>query len=380
MTHYETIYKKEFPKGAKRLLRKIIHVDMDCFYAAVEIRDNPSLKGKPVAVGGRSHKRGVLTTANYEARKFGVRSAMPTSRALRLCPDLILVPPNFQKYREVSQIIREIFKTYTPLVEPLSLDEAFLDVSACTIHSGSATLIAKEIRQKIFEATGLTASAGIAPNKFLAKVASDWRKPNGQFTVSPDQVADFVKDLKLSKIPGVGPKTFDRMEQKGYKTCADLQKFEKTEMFRKFGKWGLQLYHLVRGEDFREVKVSRVRKSLSVERTFGSDLSAIEDFKKEFEKIFTEFLRRFKDFEEKSKNLPQIKGLVLKLKFPDFKQVTREVALSEIPSFEFSLDFASKHFQHFDSPIRLLGIGVRLGSSEDTAASDQLQFEGLSSL
>tara|TARA_Y100001935_G_scaffold184760_1_gene153394 strand:- start:94 stop:1236 length:1143 start_codon:yes stop_codon:yes gene_type:complete len=380
LTHYETIYKKEFPKGAKRLLRKIIHVDMDCFYAAVEIRDNPSLKGKPVAVGGRSHKRGVLTTANYEARKFGVRSAMPTSRALRLCPDLILVPPNFQKYREVSQIIREIFKTYTPLVEPLSLDEAFLDVSACTIHSGSATLIAKEIRQKIFEATGLTASAGIAPNKFLAKVASDWRKPNGQFTVSPDQVADFVKDLKLSKIPGVGPKTFDRMEQKGYKTCADLQKFEKTEMFRKFGKWGLQLYHLVRGEDFREVKVSRVRKSLSVERTFGSDLSAIEDFKKEFEKIFTEFLRRFKDFEEKSKNLPQIKGLVLKLKFPDFKQVTREVALSEIPSFEFSLDFASKHFQHFDSPIRLLGIGVRLGSSEDTAASDQLQFEGLSSL
>ncbi len=362
------------------MLRKIIHVDMDCFYAAVEIRDNPSLKGKPVAVGGRSHKRGVLTTANYEARKFGVRSAMPTSRALRLCPDLILVPPNFQKYREVSQIIREIFKTYTPLVEPLSLDEAFLDVSACTIHSGSATLIAKEIRQKIFEATGLTASAGIAPNKFLAKVASDWRKPNGQFTVSPDQVADFVKDLKLSKIPGVGPKTFDRMEQKGYKTCADLQKFEKTEMFRKFGKWGLQLYHLVRGEDFREVKVSRVRKSLSVERTFGSDLSAIEDFKKEFEKIFTEFLRRFKDFEEKSKNLPQIKGLVLKLKFPDFKQVTREVALSEIPSFEFSLDFASKHFQHFDSPIRLLGIGVRLGSSEDTAASDQLQFEGLSSL
>lgn len=361
-------------------MRKIIHVDMDCFYAAVEVRDNPSLKGKAVAVGGRTKSRGVLTTANYEARKFGVRSAMPTSRALRLCPDLVLVPPNFQKYREVSRIIREIFMEYTPLVEPLSLDEAYLDVTDCTLHSQSATLIAKEIRQRIFETTGLMASAGIAPNKFLAKVASDWRKPNGQFTIAPHQVSEFVKDLKLSKIPGVGPKTYQKMEAKGYRTCLDLQKFEKTEMFQKFGKWGLQLFHLVRGEDFREVKVSRKRTSLSVERTFASDLSGSKEFEQEFQKIFAEFQKRFKDFSAKSETPPQIKGLVVKLKFPDFKQVTREIALSEIPSFEFSLNFASKHFQHFDSPIRLLGIGVRLGSSEDTGSTDQLHFEGLSPL
>src|SRR6185312_1104393 len=186
------------------LTRKIIHVDMDCFYAAVEIRDNPNLKGKPVAVGGRPDQRGVLTTASYEARKFGLRSAMPSARAVKLCPDLILLPLNFDKYRTESRNVRAIFTRFTGVVEPLSLDEAYLDVTNSSICEGSATRIATEIRRQIFEETGLTASAGVAPNKFLAKVASDWKKPNGQFTITPAMVADFVKKLKVEKIPGVG--------------------------------------------------------------------------------------------------------------------------------------------------------------------------------
>lgn len=349
-------------------------MDMDCFYAAVEMRDDPSLRGRPMAVGGRAHSRGVITTANYEARKFGVRSAMPSSQAARLCPDLVFVPPNFKKYREASGIIREIFLSYTPLVEPLSLDEAYLDVTKVDLFSGSATLLAQEIRKKIYEQTSLTASAGIAPNKFLAKVASDWKKPNGQFTISPKEVAEFVKPLKLSKIPGVGPKTFRKLELKGYKTCGDLQKLSQPELVRIFGKWGLRIFHLVRGEDDREVKVSRQRKSLSVENTFEQDLSKLEDFEREFKSVYAEFEKRWKSFESKNSNA-KIKGFVVKLKFSDFQQITREKATAQLPSLDQSLKFGLSVFKSFsERPIRLLGFGVRVAHEEENH-SRQLQFD-----
>ena len=202
--------------------RKIIHIDADCFYAAVEVRDNPALKGKPIAVGGSATRRGVVATASYEARKFGVHSAMASATALKRCPGLILIPGRMAVYREASRQMQEIYVDYADLVEPLSLDEAFLDVSQSPHCRGSATLIAEEIRQRIFDRVGITVSAGIAPNKFLAKVASDWNKPNGQFVVTPDRVADFLSELPVRKIWGVGKVTAQRLEKQGIKTCADV--------------------------------------------------------------------------------------------------------------------------------------------------------------
>lgn len=352
-------------------LRKIIHLDMDCFYAAVEIRDNPELKNLPVAVGGRS-KRGVLTTANYIARKFGVRSAMPSAQAAKLCPDLVFIKPHFEKYKAESLKIREIFKRYTEVIEPLSLDEAYLDVSNSPHFQGSASLIAKDLRESIFKETGLTASAGIAPNKFLAKVASDWKKPNGQFTIRPTDIDDFVKKLSLAKIPGVGKVTYRKMELRGFKTCGDLQALEKAELMRLYGKWGERLFGLVRGIDEREVKTSRVRKSLSVERTFFEDVYEDSEFEQKFKEVYEEFEKRYASFKLKQPSA-QISGFVLKLKFPDFKQITREKAGKEIPSLSEALSFSEKIFSDFDKPIRLLGFGVRL-SAKDEEESPQLKF------
>ena len=204
-------------------MRKIIHVDMDCFYAAVEMKHRPELRGKPVGVGGSSNARGVLCTASYEARKFGVRSAMSSGRALKLCPDLILVRPNFDLYRRESLAVREIFGRYTDVIQPLSLDEAYLDVSECLHFGGSATLIARDIRRAIADEVGLPASAGVAPNKFLAKIASDWRKPNGQFVIRPGDIDAFMRELPVEKIWGVGKVTAGKMHELGLRTCADIQ-------------------------------------------------------------------------------------------------------------------------------------------------------------
>ncbi len=352
-------------------MRKIIHVDMDCFYAAVEMRDNPRLRNIPIAVGGKADSRGVVTTANYIARKYGVRSAMPSAQAARLCPDLVFVPPNFAKYREESLKVREIFSRYTDVIEPLSLDEAYLDVTQCEKFGNSATLIAKDIRKAIFTETGLTASAGIAPNKFLAKVASDWKKPNGQWTVAPQDVSSFVKTLRLSKIPGVGRVTYRKMQLKGFETCEDLQAFSQIELIKLYGKWGKRLYDLVRGIDDREVKTSRIRKSLSVETTFLNDLHLKDEFLKEFEEIFKEFQERFNRFLTKNPGA-QVSGYVLKLRFTDFRRVTREKSSSRLPSLTEASTFSVKFFEEFNQPIRLLGFGVRLKSEEDFG---QLEFE-----
>lgn len=223
-------------------MRKIIHIDMDCFFAAVEMRDNPALRDIPIAIGGSRVQRGVISTANYPARKFGVRSAMPTGMALKLCPHLTLLPGRFEAYREASHHIREIFSRYTSLIEPLSLDEAYLDVSDSTHCHGSATLMAREIRQTIFNELALTASAGVAPVKFLAKIASDLNKPNGQFVLTPAEVPAFLKTLPLSKIPGVGKVSAAKLESMGLRTCEDVQKSDLAMLLKRFGKFGRILW------------------------------------------------------------------------------------------------------------------------------------------
>jgi len=245
--------------------RKIIHIDMDCFYAAVEIRDNPTLQDKPVAIGGTSKQRGVLCTCNYEARKYGLHSAMPTWIALQKCPELILLPVNMAKYKEVSQSIRQVFSNYTDLIEPISLDEAFLDVSSSDLHKGSATLMAKAIRSDIYQKEHLVASAGVSFNKFLAKIASDWNKPNGQYVIPPQHKDKFISDLPVSKIYGVGRVTANKLHGLNIHTCSDLQQWKLNELLDIFGKYGSVLYYLSRGIDNRVIQTTREAKSVSVE-------------------------------------------------------------------------------------------------------------------
>lgn len=228
-------------------MRKIIHVDMDCFFAAVEMRDNPALRDIPIAIGGSRERRGVISTANYPARKFGVRSAMPTGMALKLCPHLTLLPGRFDAYKEASNHIREIFSRYTSRIEPLSLDEAYLDVTDSVHCHGSATLIAQEIRQTIFSELQLTASAGVAPVKFLAKIASDMNKPNGQFVITPAEVPAFLQTLPLAKIPGVGKVSAAKLEAMGLRTCGDVQKCDLVILLKRFGKFGRILWERSRG-------------------------------------------------------------------------------------------------------------------------------------
>ena len=245
---------------------------MDCFYAAIEVRDRPELRGKPVGVGGARDRRGVLTTCNYEARKFGVRSAMPTFMALQRCPKLIVLPTRFDVYRREAAVIRAILHRFTPLVEPLSLDEAYLDVSA---HPGAPGALAQVIRNLIFRKTKLTASAGIGPNKLVAKIASDLNKPNGQCEVAPNEVPEFMAALPVRKIWGIGAVTEQKLQQRGITTCGELQRFTVCELLDIFGKFGAELYDLCRGIDERPVEPDRERKSLSTEETFASDLETL---------------------------------------------------------------------------------------------------------
>ena len=256
-------------------MRKIIHIDMDAFYASVEQRDEPELRGKPVIVGWPG-ERSVVCAASYEARKFGVHSAMPSSRARRLCPDAVFIPPNFNKYRDVSQRIREIFERHSALVEPLSLDEAFLDVTSELTGIATATETAETIRREIRDETHLTASAGVAPNKFLAKIASDWNKPDGLFVIRPHQVEMFLSTLPVRKIPGVGKATEKILIDMGIATVGDLQRYTEPELVDRFGKWGTRLWQLSRGIDESPVEPSRKRKSWSSENTFQHDITLEE--------------------------------------------------------------------------------------------------------
>ena len=302
------------------LQRKIIHVDMDAFYASVEQLDNPELRGKPVAVGGTS-ERGVVSAASYEARKFGVRSAMSSVIAIQNCPDLIFVKSNFKRYHEVSNQIRKIFYEYTDKVEPLSLDEAYLDVTENKKGNPSASLIAKEIRKKIKEVTGLNASAGISINKFIAKVASDINKPNGQKTVPPNEVIDFLEKLDIKKFFGVGKVTVQKMYRHGIFTGKDLKEKSKEYLDEHFGKSGRFYYQVVRGNHFSEVKTSRTRKSLAAERTFSENISSEIFMIKKLEDIAKEVEKRLK------KSKVAGKTVTLKIKYSDFTLQTRSKTL-----------------------------------------------------
>jgi DNA polymerase-4 len=303
------------------MTRKIIHIDMDAFYASVEQRDNPDLRGKPIAVG-HGARRGVVAAASYEARTFGVRSAMPSVTAQRQCPALIFVAPRFEVYRSVSLRIREIFADYTPLIEPLSLDEAYLDVTENLRGLPTAVATAAEIRQRIFDVTGLTASAGISYNKFLAKLASDYRKPNGQFVVTPDKGAAFVEDLAVGKFHGIGPVTADKMNRLGIETGADLRTRSVEFLTQHFGKSGPWYYAISRGEDDRPVRPDRERKSSGSETTFAEDLRDAAAIEREVlgqaDEVWA-WCQKANAFG---------RTVTVKIKFADFQQATRSRSLT----------------------------------------------------
>ncbi len=301
-------------------MRKIIHVDMDCFFAAVEMRDNPALRDIPIAIGGSRVKRGVISTANYPARKFGVRSAMPTAMALKLCPHLTLLPGRFDAYKEASNQIRDIFSRYTTLIEPLSLDEAYLDVTDSPQCHGSATLMAEEIRETIYRETQLTASAGIAPIKFLAKIASDLNKPNGQYVITPADVPAFIRTLPLSKIPGVGKVSAAKLETLGLRTCEDVQNSDLAMLLKRFGKFGRVLWERSQGIDERQISSERLRKSVGVERTLLDDIHQWEECEAIIENLYAELERRL--LKVKPDLLIARQGV--KLKFADFQLTTQE--------------------------------------------------------
>jgi len=338
---------------------------MDCFYAAIEERENPSLRGKPVGVGG-SERRGVLTTANYEARKYGCRSAMPVFKALELCPHLTLVPVQFELYRAISSQIRSIFGRFTDLIEPLSLDEAYLDVSH--LQSDGAA-IAREVRAQILEETGLTASAGISSNKLIAKIASDWEKPNGQKHVPDPEIPAFVAALPVGRIWGVGKKMREKLSALGVETCADLQRLDQIELSRRFGKWGIELWHLCRGIDDREVSPDRTRKSVSSETTFSENIKVLPALVPPMRGMIEGLLEDL----AKSHSDRVIRSLVVKMKFADFDRTTAERAGHFVDPAVFEDLLAEAWKRGNNRPVRLLGVGVRF---EDPKESEQMDFFG----
>ena len=331
---------------------------MDCFFAAVEVLDNPTLAGKAIAVGGDPGRRGVIATCSYEAREFGIHSAMASARAIKLCPDLQILPPRFERYKTLSSQIRQIYAQYTSVIEPLSLDEAYLDVSECEQFQGSATRIARAIRQQIENELGLTASAGIAPNKMLAKVASDWNKPNGQFVVTPAQVDGFIWELPVTKISGVGKVTADKLHQQQVKSCGDLQRWSEQRLVAYFGRFGSRLHQLCRGIDDRPLQTQRQRKSLSVEQTFSADKVGFEQCREELSALFLTLQHRL----ERSGLVDKvaITTLVLKIKFADFTQTTIQHHGSQ-PDLDQYLGLLSEGIERHSGSVRLLGLGVRFG-------------------
>ena len=353
-------------------LRKIIHIDMDAFYASVEQKDFPELIGKPLAVGG-SEIRGVISAASYEARKFGVRSAMSGVQAKKLCPELVFVRPRFERYSEISKIIRKIFYEYTDLVEPLSLDEAYLDVTQNKKGNPSASLLAQEIRKRIFEETGLTASAGISINKFVAKVASDYNKPNGQKTVNPDEVEPFLEALDIRKFYGIGKVTAERMYQLGIYSGKDLKNRSLEFLEQHFGKSGTHYYYIVRGIHNSPVKPNRISKSVGAERTFNENLSSEVFMEERLESIAKELEKRLQ------KHKIAGKTITLKIKYSDFSQQTRSKTLPYFISDKALLLETAKELlyqEKLKESVRLLGISLNnLNTEVKKTVVVQLRFE-----
>lgn len=338
------------------LQRKIIHIDMDAFYAAVEQRDFPQYKGKPLIVGGSPDGRGVVATASYEARQYGIHSAMSARKAIQLCPQALFVRPRFDAYKSVSVSIREIFRRYTDLVEPLSLDEAYLDVTVDKLHIGSALEIAQQIKDAIRDELQLTASAGVSSNKFIAKIASDMNKPDGLTFIGPSKIARFMEKLPVEKFFGVGKVTADKMKKMGLHNGADLKKLTEQELTRKFGKAGRFYYKIVRGIDERPVQPHRIAKSLGAEDTFEQDLISFEEMCAELEQIAEKVAERLE------KNKLKGKTLTLKVKFDDFRQITRNISFQNpVGDYNAIIGAARELLLRADlenSKVRLLGISL----------------------
>lgn len=332
--------------------RKIIHVDMDAFYASIEQRDNPTLRGKPVIVGGRPEERGVVAAASYEARRFGVHSAMPTARALRLCPKAILIRGRMGYYAEIAGQIREILRSFTPLVEPLSLDEAFLDVTGSERLFGHAEQMAREIKRRIREEVKLTCSVGIAPNKFLAKLASDLKKPDGFVVVHPQEIEGFLENLPVSRLWGVGPATEERLRARGISTIGDLQQIPRNELIGEFGKWGAALFELARGIDERPVTAEREVKSISRETTFANDLYQFNELRKVLFELAEEVARDLREEGLKARTVQ------IKVRFADFTTITRSVTLKESSDATRLIREAARLL--LEHKVDLSGRGVRL--------------------
>ena len=343
---------------------------MDAFYASVEQRDFPELRGKPVIVGGAPDKRGVVAACSYEARKFGIHSAMPSSRARRLCPEAIFQKHRFDVYRQVSNEIAEVFREYTNRIEPLSLDEAYLDVSDCQLHQGSATLIAREIKSRIKEKTCLTASAGVSYNKFLAKIASDMDKPDGLYVIRPEQGEKFVETLAIGKFYGIGKATEAKMKALGIHYGADLRRWSKEKLRARFGKAGAYYFNIARGIDEREVNTSRVRKSLGTETTFEQDIADKEKMLKILEELYSKVAASM------GKRELSAKTLTIKVKFADFTQVTRshtsEEFFNKSSGMTEQLRVLLDKTDAGEKPVRLLGVTA---SNFESAEADSNQAQ-----
>ena len=355
--------------------RRIIHIDMDAFYASVEQRDNPDLRGRPVAVGGSS-RRGVVAAASYEARRFGVRSAMPSVTAARKCPELVFVKPRFEVYKAVSLQIREIFGQYTELIEPLSLDEAFLDVSHLSGHGGrTATGIANEIRRRVLDQTALTCSAGVSFNKFLAKVASDYHKPNGITVVRPDQVERFLGQLPIEKFHGIGRVTAERFHKLGVRTGEDLRGLAMEDLMRNFGKSGSWYYRLARGIDERSVHNERRRKSIGAERTYFEDSDDAGELHSRLDEVLDRLWGRI------DAAAAGWRTVTVKIKFFDFDQITRSRSTSDFVSDKEELRRTAHELLRTPEsprrPVRLLGVSVsnlRLPGDRDAVDQNSAQL------
>lgn len=352
--------------------RKIIHIDMDAFFASVEQRDNPDLQGKPVAVGGNGN-RGVIAAASYEARRYGVYSAMPSKVAIRKCPQLIFVKSNFAEYKKVSNQIREIFLEYTDLVEPLSLDEAFLDVTENKINLPSASLIAKQIKKKIKERTKLNSSAGVSFNKFLAKIASDYDKPDGFYAITPDIAENFIEKLEIEKFFGVGKVTAKKMHKLNINTGFDLKQKDLNFLSKHFGKQGKYFYNIARTIDNREVNPDRVRKSIGAEKTFAYDILNIDNIFDRTEQIAETLIERCNKAETYGKTL------TLKVKYSDFKQITRSKTLSsKITEIDILIKTAEELFEQVNftyNSIRLIGLSITNLDNNINEEAFQLSFD-----
>ncbi len=361
------------PKGQ---IRKIIHLDMDAFYASVEIKDNPSLMGLPVVVGGSPQSRSVVSAASYKAREYGIRSAMPCSKAIRLCPDAVFVPPRFDRYSEISRQIHYIFQKYTELIEPLSLDEAWLDVTHNFIDCPSATWVAEKIKNDIFEATGLTSSAGVSYNKFLAKIASDEKKPDGLFVITPENAAEFLKKIVVRKIPGVGKVTNKKLELLGIEKGYQLLEKPENYLIQHFGKLGKYLFQIIRGVDERPVVSQRERKSIGIETTFSEDYMYDESLRQKLGILLEGLFKRLKKSDKTGKTFS------LKVKFDDFQQITRSITEAESPLVEKSISrlaykklFEVCEYEFPGKKIRLLGLSISNFETEETGLTENQQLD-----